>query len=313
MEARSHAGIGQQLPAVTDKAEFSLLTWNVWFDDYQFTARVDHICKFIESADVDVVCLQEVTPRFIFQLRDQSWLTKYDVSDDLQGSSVGSYGIVMLCKKELSAAYKFTRFPSGMGRSLLSTRLLLRGAEFCVGTVHLESLNNASLRKQQLEICRDTLDTYDYAVLCGDFNFCSFRNFGPADGASLENDATRLILCDYLDIWPTLIPPPNLFGDADPSRTPPSRRMIHTALNSADVSVASNLGFTFDSVRNPMLSHFERMRYDRIMFKSGNSEVGIGWIASSIEMVGTDAINDNGDRPSDHFGLLARFKLTTRN
>jgi hypothetical protein len=133
------------------RARFSLLTWNVWFGEYAFARRNEYILNLIERQSVDIICLQEVTHEFLSILAQRSRLVAdYDISDnDLSGATIGSYGVLMMCKKELQASYHFTEFPTGMGRSLLSAELALDGQHsnvggtFCVGTVHLESLDSA--------------------------------------------------------------------------------------------------------------------------------------------------------------------------
>jgi endonuclease/exonuclease/phosphatase family metal-dependent hydrolase len=139
------------------RARFSLLTWNVWFGEYAFARRNEYILNLIERQSVDIICLQEVTHEFLSILAQRSRLVAdYDISDnDLSGATIGSYGVLMMCKKELQASYHFTEFPTGMGRSLLSAELALDGQHsnvggtFCVGTVHLESLDSARLRIKQ--------------------------------------------------------------------------------------------------------------------------------------------------------------------
>jgi hypothetical protein len=125
------------------RARFSLLTWNVWFGEYAFARRNEYILNLIERQSVDIICLQEVTHEFLSILAQRSRLVAdYDISDnDLSGATIGSYGVLMMCKKELQASYHFTEFPTGMGRSLLSAELALDGQHsnvggtFCVGTV----------------------------------------------------------------------------------------------------------------------------------------------------------------------------------
>jgi hypothetical protein len=106
---------------------------------------------------------------------------------------------------------------------------------FAVGTVHLESLNKAPLRRRQFEISISALREYKNAVLCGDFNFCSHRNYSGV--GKLENDCIEECAPDYVDVWPAL-------RGVDP-------------------------GYTFNSDINRNIHQTEMMRYDRIIFKSG--------------------------------------------
>jgi len=62
-----------------------------------------------------------------------------------------------------------------------------------------------------------------------------------------------------------------------------------------------------------MLSNYEQMRYDRILFKSKDSFLK----PVDIKLIGTDQIIEIQDEhpvfPSDHFGLELRLRFTHRN
>ena len=108
----------------------------------------------------------------------QSWVADYDCSDkDHSGSTVAPYGVLTLCRKSFKPEFKFYPFPTRMARKLLVTRIAVTGDEFLVGNVHLESLDSRALREQQLGICGTVLNSAPHSILCGDFNFCSYRNY----------------------------------------------------------------------------------------------------------------------------------------
>jgi len=108
-----------------------------------------------------------------------------------------------------------------------------------IGCVHLESLDNANLRREQLAICKKKLDKLggkdNDAMLVGDFNFCSYRNYNP-EITPLENKVLSEMIPSFVDLWPRLHP--------------------------------GTKGYTFDSENNTLISRYERMRYDRIMVRS---------------------------------------------
>lgn len=297
----------------------TLLTWNVWFDRLKQTERFLHILNFVGARSVDIVCFQEVTQEFIALLRTQPWKDEYMISDNLTGSTIGRYGVLMLCKRELAPRYSWSAFPTNMGRALLSANLdsSILGSEFTVGTAHFESLDSAEFRHQQLEISQRALHPAAHAVLCGDFNFCSYTTYGhdsgdqPAD--SPENRSMHRVLHDYIDVWAALVPCPI---DTSVVTTKYYKHM--------SAEEGAQLGLTFDSVRNPVIRQHERMRYDRIMFKSpqtvtdppsgtaegGPPDPGTIWKPVSIQLVGTEAIAGFPTVfPSDHFGLLAEFEV----
>jgi len=63
-----------------------------------------------------------------------------------------------------------------MSRSLLVAELNPVATDIAwkkgvVGTVHLESLNSAIIRRLQLAACVRELEGHRNAILCGDFNF----------------------------------------------------------------------------------------------------------------------------------------------
>jgi hypothetical protein len=60
-----------------------------------------------------------------------------------------------------------------MGRKILVTEIAIndKGESIGVATSHFESLNSASLRKQQLKIAFKILKNFKISFLMGDFNF----------------------------------------------------------------------------------------------------------------------------------------------
>lgn len=162
-----------QLPVVRS-GKFSVLTWNVWFDRFYFDNRVDDILRICGKQSPDVICLQEVTYPF-FQLMTTSspWLTDYEISP--YSFIKAPYCTLTLCKKEHSPRFHRVSFPSHMGRDLLLTELVTaNGQPLHIGNVHLESLAATSTREAQLKICYENLPATN-SILCGDFNFCSYR------------------------------------------------------------------------------------------------------------------------------------------
>ncbi|CAM9283312.1 unnamed protein product, partial [Ectocarpus fasciculatus] len=170
----------------------SLLCWNIWFDRFAYDVRMSMIMQTIADKRPDLICLQEVLPKFVPVLLQQSWAAEYDMSDDGSGSSVAPYGVLIMTKKILKARYSFYKLPTNMARRLLTAEIIYNGAIVLVATIHLESLNSQKLREKQLRICEEIFRKYATVIFCGDFNFCSYRNFK--------------ILPSYQDVWPTLHP-----------------------------------------------------------------------------------------------------------
>ena len=112
---------------------------------------------------------------------------------ELGGGTIGDYGVLMLVKRQLQPQFKLVDIPSRMGRKLLTAAVTLPSLtadapalQACFATVHLESLSNADLRRSQLAVAERTLSQFHQAVLCGDFNFCSYKNYHP--WGPLENN-----------------------------------------------------------------------------------------------------------------------------
>jgi endonuclease/exonuclease/phosphatase family metal-dependent hydrolase len=101
--------------------------------------------------------------------------------------------VLILARKSLSATFSFVQLPTHMARRLLLAELSLPGTteRAMVGTVHLESLASGRTRQEQLRICAAQLAPYANAVLCGDFNICSYRSFGVPEG-TLEVETCSL-------------------------------------------------------------------------------------------------------------------------
>eukprot|EP01016_Furgasonia_blochmanni_P050698 TRINITY_DN7873_c0_g1_i6.p1 TRINITY_DN7873_c0_g1~~TRINITY_DN7873_c0_g1_i6.p1 ORF type:complete len:306 (-),score=52.95 TRINITY_DN7873_c0_g1_i6:93-938(-) len=171
------------------KEKISFLTYNVWFEDFEFEERGQALRKILDNKQADFVCLQEVTTPFYKALMEETWVQKYHVSElYLTGAF---YGLMILSKMPfVSYHIPFTGF-SNMGRSLLLAATRIGGVKVGVGTVHLESLNSAKLRAMQLKECFNVLESFPISALMGDFNF---------SGGEEESN----ILFSYTDLWAEL-------------------------------------------------------------------------------------------------------------
>jgi exonuclease III len=289
------------------RTSVTILTWNVWFDDFEFDNRAAGIFTICEQLNPDVICLQEVLPKFLLLLNSQTWVKSYKVSTDYLENTVEPYGVMILAKSSLKPNFSVYELNTVMDRKFVCAALKITDRELFVGTVHLESLKFKEIRRDQLVQISGILRNHEDTVLVGDFNFCSYRNF--VEGGDLENNCLQEILPNHNDMWAA-------FWDSD-----------------------ENKGYTYDSERNQMITHEERMRYDRVMYNFAQPKAMTHrWWPQSIKLVGTESIRHikaRGDSvcrgdwgnntsplraiveditavlPSDHFGLCATFELHT--
>lgn len=273
--------------------EFSLMTFNVWFDQHAQNERGQQLFQLIEEYEPTFLCFQEVTGYFVQLVQNNEYLMENYTFDEY---AIRSYGVwAGYRKNSIISKVNFLEVPlqTRMDRTLKVISGEIDGQRVLVGTVHLESLNNHGTRVKQLQKATKTLNSAKNAILCGDFNFGATRNYDfnqkvhlkmaqPTDKyeGKLENDCLANVMPHYKDVWAQLRP--------------------------------DEAGFTFDSQRNPMVSRFEQMRYDRIMAK------GPLFTPKRIEILGNDPSKftigrdqgideDSKIVPSDHFGLIAWF------
>jgi tyrosyl-DNA phosphodiesterase 2 len=163
-----------------------IVTWNVWFDEWQRPRRQDALWETLAGLRPDVICLQEVLPGLLETpglraLRDGgAWISEGPVRD---------YDTLLISQIPV---LRSERMPlvSYMGRNLLSA-LLDTDPPLTVATVHLESTTNMTpFRVRQLEDITVRLAREPNAILVGDMNF-------PADADRLEN----VPLAGWRDAW----------------------------------------------------------------------------------------------------------------
>jgi tyrosyl-DNA phosphodiesterase 2 len=153
--------------------ELTLVTYNVWFNQYHLQKRCEALLRVVKNCEADVICLQEIKADYLNQVLKQEWVQADYYVSDYMGSTVQPYGVLLLSRLPI-ACLRLHDLPSIMDRKLLVAELQVNNQTLQVATVHLESIKAfAPSRKQQLEQIFPTLETSKHAVLMGDFNFCS--------------------------------------------------------------------------------------------------------------------------------------------
>eukprot|EP00002_Diphylleia_rotans_P028013 TRINITY_DN5646_c0_g1_i2.p1 TRINITY_DN5646_c0_g1~~TRINITY_DN5646_c0_g1_i2.p1 ORF type:complete len:282 (+),score=47.54 TRINITY_DN5646_c0_g1_i2:86-931(+) len=252
------------------ESRIRIVTYNIWFDGFEWERRTQGLIDVLKAANPDVICLQEVTPRVLSTLMKSYWIRKnFVMSDSGNFSSVHPYGVLILSR--YPAIFHFIEFKTQMHRKLVVAEANINGQKLAFGSVHLESMDSAPIRKLQYMKAHEHLLQYDGAILVGDFNMCSTRDFkGPP---ATENKGLMECFSEYVDVWPFLVP--------------------------------DQEGFTHDGKANGMIRHKYQKRLDRILSRSAS------WAPVSVSLVGVQPLDSplNSVWISDHFGLLAEFEF----
>lgn len=179
-----------------DLSEFSIATFNIWFDSYLQERRNNSVFEIMEAESPDFIAFQEVTESSLQRMASYRFFQKYFRVSDVLGDDLGDYGNILLSKHPV-VSFKSMRLPSFMGRRLVVAEIKLEGnSNLCLATVHLESFKaNTETRKEQLEVIFEYLSNFDQVIVAGDFNFCH---------TYVEND--DFLPFAYSDNWSHLKP-----------------------------------------------------------------------------------------------------------
>jgi endonuclease/exonuclease/phosphatase family metal-dependent hydrolase len=315
-----------------------ILTWNVWFSEYKMKERMFALLtEAMLVHEADILCLQEVTNDFHGAMLQSKYISARYICSERD--DVIDYDVKIWIKKGSKILNTWViQVPSVQGRRCLVVDFVLptdveqctleectsetpRGLAVRVATVHLESLkHNRTLRAEQLGIILDALTSPSPAsitmqqevggiFLTGDFNFCSTW--------TEENDVLEKHPC-VRDIWPLLHPDESGFTEDTTVNT-----MLMSKRRGDDKHVRfDRIVQLFPSV--PVEEEEERFRPAPIKedrapsTPPGNrgpiiTPVVVPLLSEtlspmSIRITGTDAI-ENDLFPSDHFGLVASFRV----
>lgn len=169
-----------------------------------FEVRMHAVIDILLSSNADVINLQEVTAWSEEMIKTHPQLMeKYFVSSNV----VGRYGVLQLALKTRHPTFTTISMPTNMGRDLLAVQVFVGDNKpVLVCGAHFESLSSAPIRKEQLQVASITMKDFSNSILCGDFNFCSYRNYDRSN-LILENDVLMEVLPDYDDVWSTIVWP----------------------------------------------------------------------------------------------------------
>lgn len=180
----------------------SLLTWNTYFAPHRWADRMAGIlqtCAAIQPHSPHVIYLQEVLPQFLLLPGWDAWLDRHGyVSSATDPADLAPYGVMTLAKRHLSSHFEEVPLPSRMGRRLLIAHLrdAASGRQWRVGNVHLESMDSAPSRREQLAVAGRVMGGGrgdESSIIGGDFNFDADRNYDVRPGVPLEVSDRRSV------------------------------------------------------------------------------------------------------------------------
>lgn len=246
-------------------------SYNVWFYNDYNELRYAAILGILERCGADVIALQEVNGIFLDKVLAREWVRSGYFVSDIRGDTFRNYGVLILSRIPVVRATLFP-LPTDKERSLLVAETRVLGEAFLFGSVHLESKKEAAgLRAVQMKTVFPAMTARDNAVLMGDFNFCGTWKD--------ENDR---IDPSFIDVWPYLYPD-------DP-------------------------GYSEDTEINVMRlkakGKNKKVRFDRLLLR--NRSAKWRWTPERMEILGKEPVSPETPHifPSDHFGLVASFRVT---
>jgi endonuclease/exonuclease/phosphatase family metal-dependent hydrolase len=262
----------RRIPQPADLSGLRVVTYNVWFDRFEWERRCSAVLDILRDQAPDVIALQEVTPYFLQRLLAEPWL-RDSYSSSRSKLLDARYDVVMLTRLPVRR-FVSHELTTDMGRRLHALEIPTTRGRLVVGGVHLESMRDRTpTRLVQIDECIPILDRADFSIWLGDFN----------SAPSSEED--ERIRPAFRDAWDDV---------------------VSLARGPARVDDGA-AGYTRDSTRNAMLAKVKadrHQRIDRILWR------GQGFQPTRIELLGTRPLAGSEGQvfPSDHFGLVAELE-----
>jgi endonuclease/exonuclease/phosphatase family metal-dependent hydrolase len=171
------------LSATAQSNAFSVLTLNVWFEDYHDNLRMGQISTEVRRLLPDFLCLQEMTAKLLTMLGPLLHQLGYCTRSVL----CFSYGEMLWWRQTSVGQVQLTQEAfqdSQQGRHLHLVRCVIRGKPLAVATVHFESeAKNSSVRLAQLRRTLEQLQSTGMPfLLAGD------TNLGKKDDKMITGD-----------------------------------------------------------------------------------------------------------------------------
>lgn len=252
-----------------------ILSWNIWFDDFDKYNRTISLVKNISIIKPDVICLQEVTMEVYEIIKTElNKETKYYYYPENLNKK---YECVIISCHELKKP-KTYNLESNMGRSLIKANILYNNESILISTCHYESefTNNNYLKIKQFSTVKDILNKkrkkINTIIHCADTNISNDFDESMFFTSDEQNN--------WIDVWYL------------------NESYIHKKYNN----------YTYDSYKNDYLTNNKKKyksRLDRIIFTSSTMD-------SNYFKLYSGKIN-NLVEPSDHFAIITHFKSINKN
>ncbi|KAH3756935.1 endonuclease/exonuclease/phosphatase family protein [Pelomyxa schiedti] len=165
-------------PSPSGRRTISVVTYNVWFEDYFRGLRTQRLLDLVAERDPDVVVLEEMTKESLAVLRSHKWFQAggYWLSDavgDTWGGR-GTYGVVVASRLPIDTL-SIRKVPTVMGRKLVVASVRLPHSEgselMCIVGCHLESTSECGeTRTAQLRAAISHSKNFPHTIILGDTN-----------------------------------------------------------------------------------------------------------------------------------------------
>ena len=184
--------VDADIAATAECDEFTVATYNIWFDDFRSRERYEAIADVLAAHTPDVMVFQEVTPAALQAFSRQRWIQQNYYCAAAVGAAFGNYGLLVLSRLPITRA-TYTRLPTRLERGFLTVQCMVNDLPLTVCCIHLDSGKAAApLRVGQLHRVFHTLGTVKDVVAAGDFN--------------MRDKENAHITAPWVDVWPTLRP-----------------------------------------------------------------------------------------------------------
>lgn len=263
--------------------QLKIITYNIWFDKYNWENRLINIAKICETKNPDIICFQEVTDDFINFIFSLKFIQERYYITYIPSQLKNWYDVAILSKYKCNAY--IVPYISRMGRKLVYITLINNSNDLIkIGTTHLESLNNSKIRENQLLLSYDILDSLEsesigfkntHSFLLGDFNFS-------------EKENTLITDQGYIDIGLEIL-----------------NKQLFLCKSNEEKNECWKKWCTMKEMKG-----YPAWRPDRITFKTKSKS----FCVKHFEIIGSDSIkildiNNPVDTPSDHYGIYMECNL----